>query len=253
MKKCLILLTTLALILTLPLSFGAMSIPIPQEVSDEASVLSESEETQLTFLLRELQKKYGVFVMVSFSETYATEHTAQSVAAREYKENHLDEPPDGVIFFVSIPSRVWNIQGLGAAYNRLNKDAMDRLEDRCLPHLKEDHFATAATVFVETLEEILLATEDGSAYKAPFPLVQNILFALAIGLVIAGIAVLAMVAQLKSVHSQNAARNYQKQGSLNVTRHGDLFLYRTLTRIPRPKNNSSGGNRSGGGSRSGRF
>jgi len=72
---------------------------------------------------------------------------------------------------------------------------------------------------------------------------------------VAGISVFVMASQLKSVRPQTAARNYMKPNSLNLTVSRDLFLYRTVTRTPRPKSNSSSGGRgsSGGGSRSGSF
>jgi uncharacterized protein len=60
-----------------------------------------------------------------------------------------------------------------------------------------------------------------------------------------------MKGQLKSVRKQNRANNYMKTGSLQVTVHRDLFLYRDITRTRKQTNSSSGGSRSsGGGSRS---
>lgn len=75
--------------------------------------------------------------------------------------------------------------------------------------------------------------------------VSTPLICLAIGLVIALIVTGIMKGQLKSVRAQSAAAEYVKQGSLQVTESHDLFLYRNVTRVPRPKSNNSGSGRNG--------
>jgi hypothetical protein len=67
-----------------------------------------------------------------------------------------------------------------------------------------------------------------------------------VGVVIALIAVSSMKAQLKSVRRQNQANAYVKSGSMNITRAGDYYMYRTVTRSPKPKSNSSSSSSSGG-------
>ena len=56
-----------------------------------------------------------------------------------------------------------------------------------------------------------------------------------IAFVIALITVLVMKGQLKSVRRQHFAGNYLQEGSLDVTFSQDLYLYRNVTRTPRPK------------------
>ena len=77
------------------------------------------------------------------------------------------------------------------------------------------------------------------------PEISTLLICLGIGFVIALIATGIMKGQLKSVRSQSAAAEYVKQDSLNVTESHDLFLYRNITRRPKPKSNNSGSGRSG--------
>jgi uncharacterized protein len=59
-----------------------------------------------------------------------------------------------------------------------------------------------------------------------------------------------MKGKLRSVRRQNEARQYVKEGSMQLTQSGDYFMYRNVTRTPKPQNNSSSRSGGGGGSRS---
>ena len=70
----------------------------------------------------------------------------------------------------------------------------------------------------------------------------NLLIALAVGLV-AGLLVTGnMRRKLKTVRKQDRAASYVRQGSMNVTRCNDFYLYSTVSKSAKPKNeNNSGG------------
>ena len=61
------------------------------------------------------------------------------------------------------------------------------------------------------------------------------------GFVLSLIIVGRMKAKLKTVRFQPAANSYMKAGSMNITESRDLFLYNTVTRTAKPKDNDSGG------------
>jgi uncharacterized membrane protein YciS (DUF1049 family) len=63
----------------------------------------------------------------------------------------------------------------------------------------------------------------------------TVLVCFAIGLVVALIVTGVMKGQLKSVRRQSYASQYVVQGSFCLQRSQDLFLYRNVTRIARPK------------------
>lgn len=65
-----------------------------------------------------------------------------------------------------------------------------------------------------------------------------VLVCVGIGLLIGLITVLVMRGQLKSVRPQNAAADYVVPGSFRLRNSRDIFLYRNVTRTPRPKNNN---------------
>lgn len=65
--------------------------------------------------------------------------------------------------------------------------------------------------------------------------VSMIGFSLIIGLVVAGIVILVMKSGMKSVYRQSGASNYAKEGRVKLIAQHDQFLYRQVTKTPRPK------------------
>lgn len=76
--------------------------------------------------------------------------------------------------------------------------------------------------------------EEGSA---EFVWWKSALISLAIGLGISLIITGIMRSKMKSVRFNNAARNYIRQNSMNITRSSDMYLYSHVTKIPKPQNN----------------
>ena len=63
----------------------------------------------------------------------------------------------------------------------------------------------------------------------------QILIAIVVGVVLALIVTGVMRAQLKSVHMQHSAVFYEKPEGLQLTRKNDVFLYKTLDKTAKPK------------------
>ena len=145
--------------------------------------------------------------------------------------------------------REWYIYTTGDAYDYLTDAALDEIEDAIVPLLSAGDYYTAFTTYAELCDKVLTMGQEGNPYRGAFPWGQNIVIALAVGLVVALIVVSSMKAKLKTVRPRREAHEYTRPGSMNVTRSRDLFLYRTVSRRPKPKDSSSG--RSGGGSQSG--
>ena len=60
-----------------------------------------------------------------------------------------------------------------------------------------------------------------------------------IGFVVAFIVTGVMKSQLNGAKFKNHAEDYVKRSSLKINVSRDLFLYRTVNRVPRPQNNKS--------------
>ena len=66
-----------------------------------------------------------------------------------------------------------------------------------------------------------------------------IIIALVIGLVVAFVGTGVLRSQLKSVKWQESAAMYETE-RLSLSNKRDIFLYRRVTKIPKPKNDNHG-------------
>ena len=72
-------------------------------------------------------------------------------------------------------------------------------------------------------------------------ILMMLLTSLIIGFIPAIITVSAMKSQLKTVGAKNSAADYTVNGSMRLTQNSDMFLYRNVNRVARPKESSGGG------------
>jgi uncharacterized protein len=113
-------------------------------------------------------------------------------------------------------------------------------------NLSDGNYAAAFNTYAEQCDIFITQARTDTPYDRsslphkPLSLIW-IPISLVIGFVIALIAVGIMKSKLKTVRSQAAANSYVKDGSLNVTECRDVFLYCTVNRTERPKEDSSSG------------
>lgn len=80
---------------------------------------------------------------------------------------------------------------------------------------------------------------DGTKGSGGGNIVVHILIAVAIGFLVAFIVTGVMKSKLKSVRAENAAANYTREGSFNVTESKEIFLYKETKHTAKPKNNDN--------------
>ena len=101
----------------------------------------------------------------------------------------------------------------------------------------------AFDTFVQKCDEFITQARAGEPFdkstlpKEPMSPVW-ILISLAVGIAIAFIIVGIMKSKLKTVRFQPKAKDYIKEGSMNITESHDMFLYRTVDKKEKPKSNS---------------
>ena len=78
-----------------------------------------------------------------------------------------------------------------------------------------------------------------------------IILAIVVGLIFALIITSVMRASLKSVGKQESARFYEKEEGLKLFKSNDLYMYKKVDRIAKPKEQPRQGNAPQGGSRPG--
>ena len=102
----------------------------------------------------------------------------------------------------------------------------------------EDEYDAYVDNAYDDYEDDIYVDDVAETEEAP-----GILLSIIIAMVLAIVPVSVMRGQLKSVHMQSGAGVYEKSGSRKITVKKDTFLYHTVNRVPKPKedHSSSGG------------
>lgn len=247
MKKLFCLVVALLLVVALPLTAVAEQPPNPGSIYiNDIGLLDRGQEYQLGNQLLEISERLNLTVAVYVSGTldgYEIDYFTKT----QYHQNYSAQ--DGVLLLVAMEEREWYIYTTGDAYDYLTDAALDDIEDAIVPLLSTSDYYDAFVTYANLCDKFLTMGQEGTPYRGAFPLMQNLLIALIVGLGVGLIVVTYMKSQLKSVRPRREAHEYTRPGGMNVTRSRDLFLYRTVSRRPKPKDSGSSGR--SGGSRSG--
>ena len=233
----------LVLLLCLALPFGA-SAAGEQLVFDEADLLTASKELVLEGRLAEVSRNYEAQILVC-TIPYLEGGDVDSYVDIVYDSNHFGygENRDGVLLLVCMNPRQYRILSNGYAGVAINSSDIEDIGDAIVSDLSDGYYGDAFHIFADKCDYYL----NGYINGYPYEVGTWIVVSLAVGIVVALIALLVMWCKLKSVRRQNRAVNYVKSGSMNLTLQEDIYLYRTVNRTKRETNNSSG---SGGTARS---
>lgn len=223
-------------------------------VVDGADLLTRSEEAVLLEKLDEISERQQLDVVV------VTADTLEGKSPRAYADDFFDyngygygSSHDGVLLLVSMEDRDWWISTTSYGITAFTDAGIDYIGDQIQPELSDGNYAQAFEIFAEQSDAFITQARSGDPYdshnlpKGPFDLVFNLVIALVIGLVVALIVTGVMRGKLKSVRSQYTATDYVRPGSMKVTESRDFFLYRHVSRRPKPKDSGSGTHRSSSG------
>ncbi len=224
---------------------------------DDAGLLDVDESTAILTSLNDVSNELDCsLVIMTANSCYGIDIDERSYALYNEFGYGRGENKNGVMLFISMEDsegeNYLHITPYGDCVSYFSEDSLNALYDKVVVKLKDKDYVGAFETYIKETRRIF-------KHETGFFTFQRLLAALAIGVVIGFIVVTSMKAKLKSVRFQPEANNYLKPGSLNVTLAEEHFLYHTVTRTARPKNNSNGGGGShigsGGVSRgaSGRF
>ena len=223
----------LTLLLCLGLSLTAAAAPT--RLVDGADLLTDAEEATVLARLDEVSALYGADVVV------VTVDSTDGATPMDYADDYFDyngygqgENRDGILLLVSMEQRDWWISTSGFCIEALPNESIEIVGETVTPYLSEGDYAAAFSAYAEDCAFYL---DSHLNFSWGF----NLLIALVIGLVVALIVTLVMRGQLKSVAPQRAAASYVRAGSLNVTCARELFLYRTVDRRLKPREDSDSG------------
>jgi len=246
MKKVLLLFLTVAL-----LAVSITSSAQKQYLTDEAHLLNDEQNKLIQSYLNGASERLGVDVAVA---TTSTGYSIDSFTEQYYLKKGYSS--DGIILLIAYREydRELSVRIFGECRNYFTDENTDMFLDKIQKSAKEGDFEETFMLFADMSENYIEAGREGKIVKEPFNLWVALAASLAIGFLIALIAVLVMKSKLKSVRFKTYAYEYTKPGSFVLNEKRDIYLFSTVTRRAKPQSNdnhgSSRGGASSGGSRS---
>lgn len=241
MKKIITLLA-LTFILLIPINvFGEN-----QRIVDNANKLDENQIKDLTAKLDALSSKYDMDVVVYLSVDKSFGNDIVSEGCEFFDKNGYGYGDDhrGLLLIANYEQGMFDVITTGpdirskydgyieACYNALQDDLGDN------PNKAIETFATwVDTRFIseDINKEEAVVKKDNTVRDLSVSGVTSLIVSTIVGVV--------LKKQLKTEGKKHGAANYLDNNSFNLTRSGDIFLYRTTTqrRIHIESNNSGGG------------
>lgn len=230
---------------------GGMSVYAESEykVYDEAGLLTDEEYSALENKLENISGKYGHDVIV-----YTTE-SMEGMTPEEYCEYlryDLDAGinDSGIIYMISMEDRDYDVYSFGTMYNDIMiQSIIDDMTEDLQPYLTDGEYYTAFDRYADRVEsEINQVLEYGPneppSYAVPI--------GIGCGIIIGIVTVCVMKHGMKTTRQEAMANNYIRNGSFDLTRSSDVFLYSQVTRTKISTDSGSSGSSDGGHS-SGKF
>ena len=216
-------------------------------VIDDADVLSASDENALEQAIAAVSQEYN-FDIIILTKTSIDGRTATYYAA-DYYDDHgfgLGDTRDGVMVLLvtgaGVGNRDMGIISHGRGEKIFDLDAIYALEDDVLPYLRQSKYSSGMAQFVMSVRDRLIDYQPGNRAGRVLPVT------LIIGLVVGLIVVFTMKSHMKTARRKNTATSYVREGSFQLSRVQDIYLYTTTVRHKIETESSGGhGGHSGGG------
>ena len=249
MKRIMSMMTLLIIIFAFAVTATAEESKASRLI-DEADLLTKAEEAKILERLDEISEKYEYDVVIVTQESIGDENE-MDFADDYYDYNGYGFGKDhtGLLLLITFDEYggIWWISTCGEAISAVTGNNIQSIGDEMSYALDNKDYFGAFDIFIEQCDYYI----DGHINGFPFETGKNLVIALVIGFVIAFICVSVMKGKLKTVAFQKDAANYVKQGSMNVTVARDFFLYSTISRVAKSKDNGSGTHTSSSGRRHG--
>ena len=233
---------------------------------DSAEVLTTEELESLKSKLAQISDENNIDVGV-VTVDYLDGKTAQEFANDLFEQNKFGkgENRDGILLLVATEDREWAMSTHGSAKEAFNEEGLDFLSGEFLPYLAEDDYYSAFENFANNAGELSAMYVLGDPYgeeeyvdDESYPIDENIVeeekginnevwipLSIVIGCAISLVIMMMYKSQLKSVKSESRADDYLMD--MKLVKSQDIFLYRTVTRTMRPKNENNSSDFSSGG------
>lgn len=249
-KKIMVCFWSLLLVLGMTVPTAAADVGFANEyerMQDLADLLGDGDEAHLTEQLNEISERQGMDVVI------VTTDTLDGMSAQDFADDFYDycnfgygADKDGLLLLISMEDHDWYISTCGYGITVFTDAGIQYIGEQIVPYLSEGDYAGAFEIFISECDSFITQATTVEPYDVhnlpdePMSLMWIGISILA-GAVVAACVVGVMASGMKSVRMQNAAGDYVRSGSMKVTHSGDLFLYHTVNRHAKPKDNDSGG------------
>ena len=236
-------LISLCFTLVLPAFASASTEP---RMVDNAGLLDEADAALLEATLTEISERHDMDVVILTTDTLDGKDL---VAFSDDYYDYNGYADDGILLVVPTMEDGAYISTKGYGITAFTDAGIQAIGKQIRPDLDAGNYDAAFTRFAELADEYITRAEEGDPYdidnlpKAPLAWWWFVLM-IGVGALLALFPMASMKAKLKTVRPKQSAGNYVRKDSFHLTTDRDVFLYHTLTRHERPKNDSS----SGGGS-----
>ena len=241
MKRIIIALCAAVIACTLSVCASAT----PSRLCDNAGLLEDYEYQSILERLNEVSEKQSMDVVIYTTDEIDYEYSSVEEAATEtYEASGYNI--DGIMLYINMAERDWYVLTSGYGITAFTDAGIDYMADGFLDFLSDGYYELAFDSFISDADDFISTAKAGTPYdydtmpKEPFSPISSLVISLVVGFIIALIVTGMWKGELKSVTFNSRAQNYMKPGSLNVTVSRELFLYRTLNRTERPRDNGSG-------------
>ena len=258
MKKRLrhFLLPLLLFLLILPFTASApvRAMGESTHIYDRAMLFSMATHNSLERKMAEMEQKYGTkIVILTTYQLTDSQLSGEYTGIRAFTEDFYDYvicggvETSGIILGIDMMNRKMWVSTTGEEIARFEND-LDYLLDKVAACLSDYDNDSAAETFVKLVDQ---------KHRLGFypPGAGKIILSLAIGALVGLIVVGVLKSQLKTVYQATSARNYAVPGSFKLRRVNELYLYSSVTQVPKapPAEKSDGfgggfGSFGGGGS-----
>ena len=248
LRKLMLLVMSVS-IMSVFLGFSVSSAAGKKSVIDDAGLIKASDEKKLDKKIKNIQKdKFDVVILTVKS---LDGKSAQDYADDYYDNNDygLDNEKSGVLFLVSKGDRKYHISTKGAGIKAFTDYGIGRIKEEIKPYLSDGDYFDACDEFLNITKNFVKAYKDGTPYDTDNPYNEEIdyvileVIALVIAFVIALISVGIMRLRMNTAKPKGTEMEYIKKGSFKLTSEKDIFMYSTVTKTAKPKDNdnSAGG------------
>lgn len=231
-------------------------------VQDGAGLLTESEEAKLEERCGEILSEYGISAVIITTDRFEGSDILDW-ERRLFAEQGLGtgENNSSLILGISMAERDWGITAYGDGERIFGAYVRETIGGEILDDLSDGDYYDAFDIYLDMADTFMADAREGKFYSESNHYRKRMNPAV----VILGAAVLSFIVSLLVVLSwkrgmntrvlQDSAGAYLMQGSFRLTNRADIFLYHTVNRSRRQKqeNHSSGSMHSSGNGTRGKF